>query len=94
MRCHFVKTMECKEPSGCKGYCEGCLVPRSFGWFITQDKPGHFKWEQRFILDRDRREQLNHIEHEEAKLKNMRYKLLEIPSRDEYLTSELNKCQE
>jgi hypothetical protein len=84
MKCYHAPLMECKKPHGYYGYCEGCTVPESFGWFIVQVKPGHFKWERRFVLKRDREAELRGYQLQISEIQKEVSKLMAIPSREEY----------
>ena len=63
------------------GDCENCRVPNSFGFFATQ-KGAKMIWEQRFILDGQRRRTIDALNDEINALLAERHRVEMLPGKD------------
>lgn len=81
MNCRFTDKKQCEREYG---DCENCRVPNSFGFFWVQ-KGAKGVWEQRFILNWQRRTRIAVTQDKINRLVSERNELELMPSREEYL---------
>ena len=63
--------------------CERCRVPEAYGYFLVW-KRGKAEWEQRFILEADRKAIMRHYDCEIIRAQVLRDAVAKIPSKEEY----------
>ena len=61
--------------------CELCKVPNAFGYFMTLDKRGLMRWEQRFITEPHREAYIRGLEAKIAELQTQIDEVREIPAK-------------
>ena len=66
--------------------CERCKVPEAYGYFIEWHK-GKSSWQQRFILDADRKAILHYYDMQIREAEKGKAELMKIPTKAEYLAT-------
>ena len=62
--------------------CEVCKNPHAYGYFLTTDKMGRTKWEQRFILRKDLELIQGYYDTEISRLQKLKDSLSSIPVKE------------